>query len=139
MKTRSDVKRVIQWAKERNILTHSTLQAQHAKFLEEVEELKEALVDYEILSEQKNLDKKQIDKKMTAYQNIIDAIGDIQVTLIVQSQMLKLDYDHCLNYVLPIIEKRTGKIDPVTKMWVKDDPDKVKLAASQEPNELEGM
>lgn len=139
MKTRLDVKRVIQWATDRGILTHSTLQAQHTKFLEEVEELKEAIVDYEILKNVENIDQKQIDKKMEAYQNIIDAIGDIQVTLIIQAEILKIDYDHCLNYVLPIIEKRTGKIDPVTKMWVKDDPNKVKLASSKEPNELEGM
>jgi len=136
---RSEVQRTVKWAQERNILTHSTIEAQHQKFMEEVSEFKKALGDYKALSEVKNPTQKQIDAKMNAYKEIIDAIGDIQVTLIIQAKMLKIDYDDTLAYVLPIIEKRTGKINPITKMWVKDDPNKIKLAASQEPNELEGM
>ena len=46
------------------------------------------------------------------------AIGDIHVTIVIQSLLQGVNYDNCVNDVLAIIERRTGKM--VDGQFVKD-------------------
>ena len=49
---------------------------------------------------------------------VIDAIGDIQVTLILQCKLWGIDYDKCLEEAYKVIKNRTGKM--VNGTFVKD-------------------
>lgn len=90
---------VEKWGREKGIIGGSTPLKQFKKTMEEVIELHEALVLKDKLS-------------------IIDAIGDIQVTLILLSDMLGLDYDECLHIAYNEIKDRKGKM--VDGLFVKD-------------------
>lgn len=90
---------VIDWAKEKGILEKSSPLKQHGKTQEEVDELKDALL---------RKDKEEI----------IDAIGDITVTLIIQSELNGLDFEECLESAYNVISKRTGAM--VNGVFVKD-------------------
>jgi hypothetical protein len=59
--------KVIDWADERNIFTHSTVDAQFKVFEEEVNELKEAYFEYRKLQESASNDKESIQRKMQVY------------------------------------------------------------------------
>lgn len=82
---------VIVWAEQKRILEKGTPKAQCRKTKEEVNELYEAIC--------KN-DKEEI----------IDALGDILVTIIIQAEMQGLKLTECLESAYNVISKRTGEM-----------------------------
>jgi NTP pyrophosphatase (non-canonical NTP hydrolase) len=88
------------WAEEKGIFDKGTPMAQSIKTLEECVELVEAI--------NKN-DKSEI----------IDAMGDIMVTLIIQAKMQNVTLEACLNSAYKVISNRTGKM--IDGQFVKDD------------------
>jgi flagellin-like hook-associated protein FlgL len=113
--------RVGTWAKSIGILAKegvsgkATPLTQLDKTIEEVLELREALV-----AQNNNLDH-YINSKgilVNTQEQIKDGIGDIDVTIKIQAKMQNLDPLDCLEYVVDIIEKRTGKM--INGTFVKD-------------------
>ncbi len=51
-------------------------------------------------------------------EEIADAIGDVQVTLIILAEQLYFDYDNCLSEAYDVIAKRTGRT--VNGTFIKD-------------------
>lgn len=80
---------VIAWADQKGILERGTPESQAWKTVEETHELLQAI--------EKN-DREEI----------IDALGDILVTIIIQAEMQNLDLIHCLGSAYNVISKRTG-------------------------------
>jgi len=78
-----------------------TIDGQHKKTLEEVQELTDGLR-----------------KRKRA--EIKDAIGDIVVTLILQAELQGMDFQDCVQSAYDIINKRKGKM--VNGIFVKDKP-----------------
>lgn len=93
------IEKVIEWGYEKGIFDKSTPIAQHSKTQEEVDEVKAA-----ILSGNKT--------------ELIDAIGDVTVTLILQAHMNGFVFQDCLEAAYGVISKRTGKM--VDGIFVKD-------------------
>ena len=91
------------WAKEKEILAKATPMAQALKTLEETTELCVAI-------------------NSNDRAEIIDAMGDIMVTLIIQAKMQWLKLEECLESAYNVITKRTGKM--INGQFVKDDEDK---------------
>lgn len=91
---------VIAWATQKGIFDKGTPLAQCGKTFEEVEELETAILDG---------DKAEI----------IDALGDILVTIIIQAEMQGLNLVECLESAYNVISKRTGKM--VDGTFVKDE------------------
>jgi len=87
------------WAEEKGILAKATPMAQALKTLEETTELCTAI---------NNDDRAEI----------IDAIGDIMVTLIIQAKMQGLSLEKCLESAYNVISKRTGRM--INGQFVKD-------------------
>jgi NTP pyrophosphatase (non-canonical NTP hydrolase) len=87
------------WAEEKGILSKATPMAQALKTLEETTEFCTAV---------NNNDKAEI----------VDAMGDIMVTLIIQAKMQDLSLEECLESAYNVISKRTGKM--VNGQFVKD-------------------
>ena len=90
---------VIAWAKEKGILEKGNPSAQCDKTLEEVMELSTALF---------NNDKAEV----------IDALGDILVPIIIQAEMQGLKLEDCLESAYNVITKRTGKM--IDGQFIKD-------------------
>jgi NTP pyrophosphatase (non-canonical NTP hydrolase) len=82
--------KIEKWASERNIDGFENRFQQLVKLSEEVGELSGAV-----------LKQKQ--------EEIIDAIGDIQVVLIILSKQLDIDYDKALESAWNVIKDRSGK------------------------------
>ena len=82
---------VIAWATQKGILEKGTPAAQCDKTLEEVYELHDAI---------KNNDREEI----------IDALGDILVTIIIQAEMQGLKLENCLQSAYNVISKRKGQM-----------------------------
>ena len=93
---------VIAWATQKGIFENGTYEAQALKTKEEVEELITAI---------KNNDRAEV----------IDALGDILVTIIIQAEMHELKLVECLESAYNVISKRTGKM--VDGQFVKDETD----------------
>jgi NTP pyrophosphatase (non-canonical NTP hydrolase) len=91
---------VIAWAAQKGILENGTPRAQADKTEEEVQELIDA-IDTDNRAE------------------VIDALGDILVTIIIQAEMQGLKLTECLESAYNVISKRTGKM--VGGQFVKDD------------------
>ena len=91
------------WAEEKEILSKATPMAQALKTLEECTELGVAV---------NNNDRAEI----------IDAMGDIMVTMIIQAKMQGLKLEECLESAYNVIAKRTGKM--INGQFVKDDEGK---------------
>ena len=87
------------WAEEKGILAKATPMAQALKTLEETTELCTAI----------NSDDRD---------EIIDAMGDIMVTLIIQAKMQGLSLEKCLESAYNVISKRTGRM--INGQFVKD-------------------
>lgn len=100
MKYQKLEKLVIEWAKEKGILEKGTPLAQWNKTAEEVNELNDALFD-------DNRDE------------IIDALGDILVTIIIQAEIQGLKLEECLESAYNVIAKRKGKM--IDGQFVKED------------------
>ena len=90
---------VEQWAADKGILEKATPMAQSLKTMEECTELCTAI----------NADDRE---------EVIDAMGDIMVTLIIQAKMQGLKLEECLESAYNVIAKRTGKM--VNGQFVKD-------------------
>jgi NTP pyrophosphatase (non-canonical NTP hydrolase) len=90
---------VIAWATQKGILQNGTPKAQSMKTWEETDELIQAI---------ENDDREEI----------IDALGDILVTIIIQAEMQGLSLTECLNSAYNVISKRTGKM--VDGQFIKD-------------------
>lgn len=80
---------VIAWATQKGILEKGNTLAQCNKTLEEVHELEVAIID-------RNRDE------------IIDTLGYILVTIIIQAEMNELSLIDCLNSAYNVIRNRTG-------------------------------
>lgn len=93
-----DVK-ILEWAKERGILIPDNATKQMLKLTEEVGELAGAIA--------KNNKTDQI-----------DAIGDIQVVLIVLSEQLGINYKEALESAYNVIKDRKGKT--INGVFIKD-------------------
>jgi NTP pyrophosphatase (non-canonical NTP hydrolase) len=96
---------VISWAEQKGILKNATPIAQCDKTFEEVEELAEALEAQRMGL--KNFKNKKENNVLTA-EEIKDALGDILVTIIIQSEMQGLSLIDCLESAYNVISKRTG-------------------------------
>lgn len=83
-------KLVLEWAHERNLITPDNSFKQALKLVEETGELASAII------------KNDTDE-------IIDAIGDIQVVLIILSEQLGIDYNKSLESAYDVIKYRKGK------------------------------
>lgn len=90
---------VINWAKERNLIKLGNAPKQLIKLSEEVGELGSAFLKNE-------------------YTEIKDAIGDIQIVLMILSEQLSIDYNQCLNDAYNVIKNRKGKT--INGTFVKD-------------------
>lgn len=90
---------VIAWAEQKGIFEKGNPKAQCEKTFEEVTELSAAI--YENNKEE-----------------IIDALGDILVTIIIQAEMQGLSLEDCLLSAYNVISKRTGKM--IDGQFVKD-------------------
>ena len=91
--------KVLEWAKERGILIPDNAIKQMLKLSEEVGELAGAIA--------KN---NKVDQ--------IDAIGDIQVVLIILSEQLGINYKEALESAYNVIKERKGKT--VNGIFIKD-------------------
>ena len=90
---------VIEWAKERNLIKLGNAPKQLIKLSEEVGELGSAFLKND-------------------YTEIKDAIGDIQIVLIILAEQLGIDYNQCLKYAYDVIKDRKGKT--INGTFVKD-------------------
>jgi len=81
--------KVEEWAEEKGILKNGTTMKQAEKTHEEVLELISAIDE---------------DNR----EEVIDALGDVLVTLIIQAKMQKLDLLDCLQSAYDVISKRSG-------------------------------
>jgi len=88
-----------QWGLDKGILPNPAKTAQYLKTLEEVKELCDAIVS---------------DNR----EEVIDAIGDIVVTLIMQTHAWDVTLEQCVQQAYDTISKRTGKM--VNGQFVKD-------------------
>lgn len=92
--------KVIEWAKERNLIKLGNAPKQLIKLSEEVGELGSAFLKNE-------------------YPEIKDAIGDIQIVLMILSEQLAIDYNQCLEDAYNVIKNRKGKT--INGTFVKDE------------------
>jgi NTP pyrophosphatase (non-canonical NTP hydrolase) len=81
--------KVIEWAKERNLIHAKNVFKQYWKLQEECNELYKAILD-------NNKDE------------IIDALGDIRVVITILAKQLDLDIDDCFDSAYNVIKNRTG-------------------------------
>ena len=106
---------VIEWGAEKGILTKATPLAQCNKTKEEFHELEEAVNAQNsgfitFINSKGN--------KVNTKDEIIDAIGDITVTLILQCELQGIKFTECLESAYNVISKRTGKM--INGQFVKD-------------------
>mgnify|MGYP003625518246 FL=1 len=90
---------VIKWADNKGILSNGTPEAQANKTIEEALEIYQAI-------------------KVNDKAEIIDGLGDVLVTIIIQAKMQDVDLLECLQTALNVITKRTGKM--VNGEFIKD-------------------
>jgi len=90
---------VIAWATQKGILEKGTPKGQALKTWEETDELIQAIED-------------------NNPEEIVDALGDILVTIIIQAEMQGLSLTECLESAYNVIAKRTGKM--VDGQFIKD-------------------
>ena len=95
-----NVKNVVQWARDRNLIDGATKHAQMLKLTEEVGELAAAIAR---------------DK----YDDAFDAIGDCTVVLVILAEQLGIPFGECLEIAWNQIKYRKGKM--VNGIFVKED------------------
>lgn len=91
--------KVLQWADDRNLLKKENVLKQFAKFISEAGELGDAIIKEQEFETR-------------------DAIGDVQVTLILLAKQLGYDYNECLESAYNEIANRKGKT--VNGTFIKD-------------------
>lgn len=82
--------KVLEWAEQRGILKPENALKQFAKCVSEIGELGDAIVKGDV-------------------EEMVDGLGDAQVTLIILCAQLGFNYDKCLETAYSVIAKRTGK------------------------------
>jgi NTP pyrophosphatase (non-canonical NTP hydrolase) len=92
--------KILNWAKERNLLDPLNRQKQFIKLIEEIGELAQGMAKNDIVQ-------------------IIDSIGDVQVVLIILAELYNLDSDKCLESAYETIKNRKGKT--VNGIFIKDE------------------
>ena len=92
--------KILNWAKERNLLDPLNRQKQFIKLIEEIGELAQGMAKNDIVQ-------------------IIDSIGDVQVVLIILAELYNLDSDKCLESAYIQIKDRKGKT--VNGIFIKDE------------------
>jgi NTP pyrophosphatase (non-canonical NTP hydrolase) len=92
--------KILNWAKDRNLLDPLNRQKQFIKLIEEIGELAQGMAKNDIVQ-------------------IIDSIGDVQVVLIILAAQYDLDVDDCLNTAYLQIKDRKGKT--VNGIFIKDE------------------
>lgn len=108
-------KKVIEWADNKGILDKATPLAQARKTEEEVNELLEAV------GHQQNGEKTFVNSKgklVNTKDEVIDALGDVLVTIIIGAELQGLQLENCLQSAYDVISKRTGKM--IDGQFVKD-------------------
>ena len=85
------VEQVEQWGADKGILTKATPSTQWDKLVEEVNELALGIETHD-------------------HDEIVDAIGDCTVVLILMSKLCGTDIEFCLQSAYDVISKRTGKM-----------------------------
>lgn len=96
---RTTIRQVEQWAKDKDLLKKENSYPQYCKVVEEVAEIGGAL------NSGKDLE-------------LIDAIGDSVVTLIILAKQNGLELEECLEFAYDEIKGRTGKT--VNGTFIKD-------------------
>lgn len=91
--------RILEWAEPKGLLNPDFAPKQFMKLVEEVGELSNAILK---------------DKR----EEIVDALGDIQVVLTILAKQLDLDLDECLKSAYNEIKNRTGKT--INGTFIKD-------------------
>jgi NTP pyrophosphatase (non-canonical NTP hydrolase) len=91
--------KVLQWASERNLLHNENALKQYSKLQEESNELLLSILDKDPYEQ-------------------IDALGDIQIVLIILANQLGFDIDECLKSAYEEIKNRTGQT--INGNFVKD-------------------
>lgn len=91
---------ILRWAEDKGIIAHGNPFAQSRKTLEETVELVNAVHEAD-------------------YEEVIDAVGDIYVTLIIQCEMQGIDMESCINSAYNVISKRTGRME--NGMFIKEE------------------
>lgn len=99
--------KVIQWGKDKGILSKATPLAQCYKTKEEYFELEEAIKHqhlglYHFTNSKGNL--------VNTKEEITDSIGDITVTLILQCELQGISFERCIYHSYNEIKDRKGKI-----------------------------
>lgn len=97
-------KKIIQWAKDRNILENSNAIKQISKTQEELDETLEAL--------------HKLEEGEEAILEVADGIGDMLVTIILLAEAVGLDSTTCLADAYNEIKDRKGKM--VDGLFVKE-------------------
>jgi NTP pyrophosphatase (non-canonical NTP hydrolase) len=92
--------KILEWAEQRSLIKPENSVKQLAKLTEEVGELAGAILK-------------------SKPEEIKDAIGDIQVVLIILTEQLGLNYEECLESAYSVIKNRTGKT--IDGTFVKDE------------------
>lgn len=82
--------KVTAWAEAKDLLKSENKYQQLVKVMEELGELSKAILKNDVVQQ-------------------IDGLGDVQVTLIILSKQLGLDYDKCLEAAWEEIKDRKGK------------------------------
>lgn len=106
------IEQVVQWAKDRNLIEGSSPVRQIYKTMEEATELAVAIGRYEA---EAVYDDAELDEHKA---EIMDAIGDVTVTLIIIAAQLGLSYEDCLQVAYDQIKHRKGKM--VNGLFQKD-------------------
>jgi NTP pyrophosphatase (non-canonical NTP hydrolase) len=112
MKTFEELnKKIIGWAHDRNIINGATPEKQASKTLEECEELISAVAKLTVVRDiafNYDLDD-QAGNEIKYYKaQVIDAIGDIIVTLCIQSEMQGVNIVGCIQSAYDEIKDRKG-------------------------------
>ncbi len=94
-----NVKNIVQWARDRNLIDGATKHAQMLKLTEEVRELAAAIA-------------------RNKYDDAFDAIGDCTVVLIILAAQMHVDFEYCLHLAWEQIMDRKGKM--VNGVFVKE-------------------
>jgi NTP pyrophosphatase (non-canonical NTP hydrolase) len=98
-------KKVIEWAKDRNILDNSNAIKQISKTQEELDETLDAL--------------NRLEQGEESILEVADGIGDMLVTIILLAQIVGLESVSCLEDAYEEIKNRKGKM--VDGLFVKDE------------------
>ena len=106
------IQKVIQWANDRNIIQGSTAIKQLDKTSEEFNELQRALALYEFYEDA------QINHDNPMTEEVMDAYGDILVTLIIAAAIDDIDLEDCLAQAYEVIRHRKGKL--VNGLFIKE-------------------